>query len=579
MLNIQALDRLKAQLQTTGLQQKNFQLYQIISQLIDFQRQSIDLTTKGLASVNTTIINSNPPVTQIIQGDLIGIDGIDGIDGETGIKGNDGVRGNDGLSIPGIDGEDGLDGIDGISGKDGINGIDGIIGRDGLSISGLDGIDGEDGISDIPGPSGLTGQQGPIGSQGIPGFDGINGDTIEKETILVGNNVGIIFTPGSVIFAGPGGLFSQDNANFFWDNTNKRLVIGGVIKSTIASGLALGSIAGVRRIQSDGTTFTFLTDIDSYAPLLCAGITINGLLTVSNLGAHSFIAGGAGGNDIRIQNTTAGTANWSAFYIGNDSSYATGFLMATSSAYTPSGERLADTFIIDGFGVGGISIASRDASGVIRFYTGGTTERVRIDTVGNVGIGLTPAFSLDVRKDQNSVSAFRLSNQNSGSSASAMFGFGTYGNSWGCRVGSAAMNGNNFDIVVDAFGSPVPKLTIATSGLIKMAAYGAGAATFDASGNITSVSDERFKDRINLLPYGLSHILKLNPIQHGYNKLSKLEQEHLYGGFIAQEVQVIMPLAVGMNSDGYLTLADRPILGAVVNAIKELNLRLMTLEN
>jgi hypothetical protein len=160
-----------------------------------------------------------------------------------------------------------------------------------------------------------------------------------------------------------------------------------------------------------------------------------------------------------------------------------------------------------------------------------------------------------------------------------MFGFGTYGNSWGCRVGSAAMNGNNFDIVVDAFGSPVPKLTIATSGLIKMAAYGAGAATFDASGNITSVSDERFKDRINLLPYGLSHILKLNPIQHGYNKLSKLEQEHLYGGFIAQEVQVIMPLAVGMNSDGYLTLADRPILGAVVNAIKELNLRLMTLEN
>ena len=33
-------------------------------------------------------------------------------------------------------------------------------------------------------------------------------------------------TQGSVIFAGAGGALSQDNANFFWDNTNKRLGIG-----------------------------------------------------------------------------------------------------------------------------------------------------------------------------------------------------------------------------------------------------------------------------------------------------------------------------------------------------------------
>ena len=33
-------------------------------------------------------------------------------------------------------------------------------------------------------------------------------------------------TLGSVLFAGSGGLISQDNANLFWDNTNKRLGIG-----------------------------------------------------------------------------------------------------------------------------------------------------------------------------------------------------------------------------------------------------------------------------------------------------------------------------------------------------------------
>jgi hypothetical protein len=33
-------------------------------------------------------------------------------------------------------------------------------------------------------------------------------------------------TVGSVVFAGVGGVYSQDNANLFWDNTNKRLGVG-----------------------------------------------------------------------------------------------------------------------------------------------------------------------------------------------------------------------------------------------------------------------------------------------------------------------------------------------------------------
>ena len=31
---------------------------------------------------------------------------------------------------------------------------------------------------------------------------------------------------GSLLFAGTGGTVTQDNANFYWDNTNKRLGIG-----------------------------------------------------------------------------------------------------------------------------------------------------------------------------------------------------------------------------------------------------------------------------------------------------------------------------------------------------------------
>ena len=41
-----------------------------------------------------------------------------------------------------------------------------------------------------------------------------------------GTGTGTIFTQGSIVFAGAGGVYSQDNANIFWDDTNYRLGIG-----------------------------------------------------------------------------------------------------------------------------------------------------------------------------------------------------------------------------------------------------------------------------------------------------------------------------------------------------------------
>lgn len=41
-----------------------------------------------------------------------------------------------------------------------------------------------------------------------------------------GTGASSAFTQGSVIFAGPSGVYAQDNANLFWDNTNKRLGVG-----------------------------------------------------------------------------------------------------------------------------------------------------------------------------------------------------------------------------------------------------------------------------------------------------------------------------------------------------------------
>lgn len=48
MPNIASLDRLKSQLLTSGIQEKNQALYQIINQLIDFLRQSIDFADESI---------------------------------------------------------------------------------------------------------------------------------------------------------------------------------------------------------------------------------------------------------------------------------------------------------------------------------------------------------------------------------------------------------------------------------------------------------------------------------------------------------------------------------------------------
>lgn len=41
-----------------------------------------------------------------------------------------------------------------------------------------------------------------------------------------GTGTGTAFTLGSIVFSGASGVYSQDNANFFWDDTNDRLGIG-----------------------------------------------------------------------------------------------------------------------------------------------------------------------------------------------------------------------------------------------------------------------------------------------------------------------------------------------------------------
>jgi hypothetical protein len=115
---------------------------------------------------------------------------------------------------------------------------------------------------------------------------------------------------------------------------------------------------------------------------------------------------------------------------------------------------------------------------------------------------------------------------------------------------------------------------IGAFGSVYVGALGTGT-VYSNAGFLTNTnpSDRRLKTNIIPLTYGLSDILKLNPVSYNWKDGTNGKQF----GFIAQEVQEIMPDAV---KDGeYLGLEKDAIYSALVNAIKELKQELDTLKN
>ena len=133
---------------------------------------------------------------------------------------------------------------------------------------------------------------------------------------------------------------------------------------------------------------------------------------------------------------------------------------------------------------------------------------------------------------------------------------------------------NYNDIVLKTYdgGSYDAALTVHGAGgtqTIQMNAYGAGALTTDASGNIVATSDERQKDIQGNFTRGLKDLKDISPIFYKWKPETGYDTEHVYAGLSAQNVQKNIPEAVMANEEGYLGLQDRPIIATLINAINE----------
>jgi len=181
---------------------------------------------------------------------------------------------------------------------------------------------------------------------------------------------------------------------------------------------------------------------------------------------------------------------------------------------------------------------------------------------GNVGIGTTTPWA-------------NISVQNTyGSANNAIFAIASSTNSTGSTASTFFIVASSSNVGI---GTTNPTAQLHTTGTVRFANFGAGSLQTDANGNVTVSSDERLKNINGQFSRGLQEVLALNPIVYHWNTISGLDQTTQYAGFSAQNVQSVIPEAVGTSSSGYLTLQDRPILAAVVNAVKELNQKISTI--
>ena len=250
------------------------------------------------------------------------------------------------------------------------------------------------------------------------------------------------FTTGSVVFAGASGVYSQDNANFFWDDTNNRLGIG----TTGPSYKLHASSTGSNIIGSQGTTdASFITNVNGtqalYMHSTATSSEINELRALPLLftvnGAERMRIDASGGLIVGA-NSFSGWVSRAKIKQGNSTK--TGGIVIEASSNT-AGISIGHTgtagYIGSNFGSAG------DSYTPLIFQTS-DLDRLAIDTSGNVGIGtssITTGAKLDLRGMlfQNSIIASTPSNQHvfnaNGNNYPAFYDAGLSSTSGGLAIG------------------------------------------------------------------------------------------------------------------------------------------------
>lgn len=367
----------------------------------------------------------------------------------------------------------------------------------------------------------------------------------------------------------------------------------GVYGSTSMSGSSTGStVNAYGGYFTNSTRLTTNGTLNSYGVYITNDGLVNGTGTTTQYGLFMEAIANADTNySIYLQGGAVHNDDWTASQalftdasknmVSNAITGSGSVVMSTSPTIaTPTITTSMIAPIVNGGTAAGSTLILQSTSGTgtsdsISLKTGSQVTRLSINTSGNVTIAAPASGSaLSMTGVAGNYGLNFTGANSSGASYGAFFVAGSTNADFALRIMDMGATLDRLCVRGDGFvgiGTASPTTQFHTTGTARMANFGAGAATFDASGNISSVSDERLKDIQDKYLYGIEVIEQIEPILYKWNKESGMETEHTYLGFSAQNVQKASKYLAGENSQGYLSVQDRAILATLVNAVKDLN--------
>ncbi|GBD34406.1 hypothetical protein HRbin35_00123 [bacterium HR35] len=362
-----------------------------------------------------------------------------------------------------------------------------------------------------------------------------------------GSLISSSLTPGSILFAGTGGVISQDNANLFWDNTNKRLGIGTTTP------------AGILHVATGTTNALVVNNVGNVG------------IGTTNPAYKLDVAGNIRGqNNLYVSGYVGiGTTSPSAaleIYRTNTSSILT-ITSATSTTYSPQIQFRTGNPPTVNYSIGVErnfnNLVITSGNDVNNFDNGITI------TPYNVGIGTnSPSTKLHVFSNTSAIlflegysgSSFRysISSLSNTGKWSLFVDPSDFGNTGAFMIASAndAFNSFNPRLAIShssgnvGIGTTTPAYKLHVIGSIAQTNAVNCALSSDSNGQIICTpSSLKYKENIQDLMFDKEKFLSLQPRTFEFKKDLPFKIEGKQVGFIAEEVQSVFPELVRYNQN------------------------------
>ncbi|QQR76742.1 tail fiber domain-containing protein [Candidatus Nomurabacteria bacterium] len=367
-------------------------------------------------------------------------------------------------------------------------------------------------------------------------------------------NTNAALTPGSVVFANPVGKNTgQDNLNFFWNDTLNYLGIGTnspsspltVVGNTLTGSLGVGGVSGNYPFSYDALTSTLtLNDIGDAKNIRIKSDNENDLLFID--GVNDRIGVG-------LSNPTY------EFEVANDGQNV---------------EIVADTFSTSPTFTTKTVFGGRAARGT-RISPLPVQNNDILAEFSGLGYGTT-AFAPSTTAGMRVIAAETFSD--------SAWGTGLFFRTTG--RGSVILQTR---MVVDADGNvgigdttPETPLDVEKTGTLDVATFTNTSGTCSinpaVAGGITCTSDVNLKKNIESISSGesLDIIKNLRPVK--YNWKNESDKENKTSGFIAQEVEAILPeVVVTENNQKRISMSG--LIPYIVGSLTDLASRFEKIEN